>query len=34
MSINVLPDLMMRTGLFLLAIAIVVFAGMLLLTVL
>jgi|GraSoiStandDraft_44_1057316.scaffolds.fasta_scaffold424390_1 hypothetical protein len=34
MSINVLPDYMMRTGLFLLAVAIVVFAGMLLLTVL
>jgi hypothetical protein len=34
MTINVLPDYMMRTGLFLLAVAIVVFAGMLLLTVL
>jgi hypothetical protein len=34
MPINVLPDYMMRTGLFLLAVAIVVFAGMLLLTVL
>jgi hypothetical protein len=34
MTINVLPNYVMRTGLFLLAVAIVVFAGMLLLTVL
>jgi hypothetical protein len=34
MTINVLPNNVMRTGLFLLAVAIVVFAGMLLLTVL
>jgi hypothetical protein len=34
MTINVLPNYVMRMGLFLLAAAIVVFAGMLLLTVL
>jgi len=34
MTINVIPDYMTRTGFFLLAVAIVVFAGMLLLTVL
>jgi hypothetical protein len=34
MTINVLPDYMTRTGFFSLAVAIVVFAGMLLLSVL